>query len=48
MASIFADIDGYTSFGDAAIRGSPNEIRRAVETVRVIREELNSILKDDL
>ena len=29
MASIFADIDGYTNFVDAAIRGGPNEIRKA-------------------
>lgn len=47
MASIFADIDGYTNFVDAAIRGGPIEIRKAVETVHVIREELNSVLKDD-
>jgi len=47
MASIFADIDGYTNFVDAAIRGGSSEIRKAVETVHVIREELNSVLKDD-
>jgi hypothetical protein len=38
----------YTNFADAAIRGRPNEIGRAVETVHVVREELDSILKDDL
>jgi DNA-binding protein len=37
-----------TDFADAAIRGRPNEIGRAVETVQVIREELDSILKDNL
>jgi class 3 adenylate cyclase len=47
MASIFADIDGYTNFVDAAIRGGSAEIRKAVEVVHVIREELNSVLKDD-
>lgn len=47
MASIFADIDGYTKFVDAAIRGGPREIKKAVETIHVIREELNSVLKDD-
>jgi class 3 adenylate cyclase len=47
MASIFADIDGYTKFVDAAILGGPREIRKAVETIHVIREELNSVLKDD-
>jgi class 3 adenylate cyclase len=47
MASIFADIDGYTNFVDAAIRSGPIEIRKAVEIVHVIREELNSVLKDD-
>ncbi len=38
---------GYTNFVDAAIRGGSNEIKKAVETVHVIREELNSVLKDD-
>jgi class 3 adenylate cyclase len=47
MASIFADIDGYTAFVDAAICGGSGEIKRAVETIHVIREELNSVLKDD-
>ena len=47
MASIFADIDGFTKFVDAAIHGGSKEIRKAVETIHVIREELNSVLKDD-
>ncbi len=47
MASIFADIDGFTHFVDEAIEGGANEIRQAVTTVHVIREELNSVLKED-
>jgi len=45
-ASIFADIDGYTKFVMRPFAGS-REIRKAVETIHVIREELNSVLKDD-
>ena len=37
----------YTDFADAAIRGRPQR-DWAVETVQVIREELDSILKDNL
>jgi hypothetical protein len=47
MASIFADIDGYTNFVDTAIQGGPQQIKKAVETIHVIREELNSVLKED-
>ncbi|WP_246785880.1 hypothetical protein [Bradyrhizobium sp. SBR1B] len=47
MASIFADIDGFTDFVDQAIKGGAVEISKAVRTVHVIREELNSVLNDD-
>jgi class 3 adenylate cyclase len=47
MASIFADIDGFTRFVDQAIEGGAAEIRRAVTTVHLIREELNSVLNED-
>jgi class 3 adenylate cyclase len=47
MASIFADIDGFTNFVDNAIKGGSQNIKKAVETIHVIREELNSVLKDD-
>jgi class 3 adenylate cyclase len=47
MASIFADIDGFTHFVDQAIQGGSEKIREAVKIVHVIREELNSVLKED-
>ncbi|WFU42119.1 adenylate/guanylate cyclase domain-containing protein [Bradyrhizobium sp. CB82] len=47
MASIFADIDGFTDFVDQAIEGGAVEITKAVRTIHVIREELNSVLNDD-
>ena len=47
MASIFADIDGFTNFVDQSIQGGSEAIRDAVTIVHVIREELNSVLKDD-
>lgn len=47
MASIFADIDGYTAFVDNAIRGGHEAIKLAVLGVHTIREELNSVLKED-
>lgn len=47
MASIFADIDGYTAFVDNAIRGGAATIKLAVLGVHTIREELNSVLKED-
>lgn len=47
MASLFADIDGFTAYVDAAIRGGPLLIKTAVKTVHVIREELNDVLQDD-
>jgi class 3 adenylate cyclase len=47
MASIFADIDGFTNFVDQSILGGSEKIREAVKIIHVIREELNSVLKDD-
>jgi class 3 adenylate cyclase len=47
MASVFADIDGFTNFVDHAILGGSEKIRDAVRTVHVIREELNAVLKED-
>jgi class 3 adenylate cyclase len=47
MASLFADIDGFTAYVDAAIRGGPLQIKAAVKTIHVIREELNDVLQDD-
>lgn len=47
MASIFADIDGFTNFVDQSIQRGSEAIREAVKIVHVIREELNSVLKDD-
>ena len=47
MASIFADIDGFTNFVDQSILGGSEKIREAVKIVHVIREELNSVLKED-
>jgi class 3 adenylate cyclase len=47
MASIFADIDGFTNFVDRSIHEGPEAIREAVKIVHVVREELNSVLKED-
>ncbi len=47
MASIFADIDGFTAFVDAAIRSGSDGIKRAATAVHVIREELNDVLCED-
>lgn len=47
MASIFADIDGFTKFVDESIQRGGEAIREAVTIVHVIREELNSVLKED-
>lgn len=47
MASIFADIDGFTHFVDQSIQRDSQAIREAVKIVHVIREELNSVLKED-
>ena len=47
MASLFADIDGYTLFVDNAIRQGQEAIKTAVVGIHVIREELNDVLKAD-
>jgi class 3 adenylate cyclase len=47
MASLFADIDGYTAFVNAAVSSGLGAIRQAVTNIHVIREELNAVLKDD-
>lgn len=47
MASLFADIDGFTAYVDAAIRNGPLQIKSAVKTIHVIREELNDVLQED-
>lgn len=47
MASIFADIDGFTNFVDQSIQRGSQQIREAVKIVHVIREELNAVLKED-
>ncbi len=47
MASIFADVDGFTAFVDQAIRNGAVSINKAVEAIHVIREELNAVLRDD-
>lgn len=47
MASLFADIDGYTAYVDAAIRSGEQSIHNAVRDIHVLREELNSVLKEE-
>jgi hypothetical protein len=47
MASLFADIDGYTAFVDRAIQQGSNAVKSAVTTVHVVREELNDVLGSD-
>lgn len=47
MASLFADIDGFTAFVDAAIRGGDERIKQAARSIHVVREELNDVLKED-
>ena len=47
MTSLFADIDGFTSFVDKAIRNGSEAIKAAASAVHVILEELNDVLKDD-
>jgi class 3 adenylate cyclase len=47
MASLFADIDGFTAFVDSAIHTGPEAIKVAARNIHVIREELNDVLKDD-
>jgi class 3 adenylate cyclase len=47
MASLFADIDGFTRYVDIAIQSGEATIRDAVQSIHVLREELNSVLRDD-
>jgi class 3 adenylate cyclase len=47
MASIFADIDGYTDYVDRSIQKGSAAITEAVRDIHVLREELNSVLKED-
>jgi class 3 adenylate cyclase len=47
MASIFADIDGFTRFVDEAIQQGAPAIKNAVTSIHVIREELNDVLTQD-
>lgn len=45
MASIFADIDGFTDYIDAAIRSG--RIAQAVANLHVLRAEMAAVLRDD-
>lgn len=47
MASLFADVHGFTAFVDAAIKSDSDGIKRAATAIHVIREELNDVLGDD-
>ncbi len=47
MASLFADIDGFTAYVDGAIQKGADAIATAVRDIHVLREELNSVLKED-
>jgi class 3 adenylate cyclase len=47
MASIFADIDQFTHHVDMAIEGGAKTIADTVRDIHVLREELNSVLKED-
>jgi hypothetical protein len=47
MASMFADVHGYTAFVDEAVERGSAAIKNAVRAVHVIREELNAVLKTD-
>lgn len=47
MASMFADIDGFTRHIDNAISGGERTVANAVRDIHILREELNSVLKDD-
>jgi class 3 adenylate cyclase len=47
MASLFADVHGFTAFVDAAINSDSNGIKRAVTAIHVVREELNDVLGKD-
>jgi len=43
LASIFADLDGYTAYIDEAMRN--NDVNDAVRAIHVIRSELQSVLE---
>jgi hypothetical protein len=47
MASLFADIDGFTNFVDTAIRAGSKTIKPAATLIHVVREELNDVLTKD-
>jgi class 3 adenylate cyclase len=47
MASLFADIDGYTAFIDHAFASGGQSVMHAVKSIHVIREELNNVLRND-
>jgi class 3 adenylate cyclase len=47
LASLFADIDGFTAFVDNAISSGSDAINAAATGIHVIREELNDVLKLD-
>jgi class 3 adenylate cyclase len=47
LASLFADIDGFTAFVDRAIAQGSDAIKAAATGIHVIREELNDVLKLD-
>lgn len=46
-ASLFADIHGFTAYIDQAIVNGEAAIRDAVQSIHVLREELNSVLQED-
>jgi class 3 adenylate cyclase len=47
LASIFADIDGFTDFVDKAIAKGSEAIKAAATGIHIVREELNDVLKAD-
>ena len=46
MATVFADIDGYTAYIQAATK-SPRHVAQAVRNLHVIRGELAAVVRDD-
>lgn len=47
LASLFADIDGFTAFVDRAILNGSDAIKEAATGIHIVREELNDVLKID-
>lgn len=47
VASLFADIDGYTAYIDGAISKGHDFVKKATTALHVIREELNDVLRQD-